>query len=461
MKSFKHVQLPLIVFLVHSCSPRIDYLDLNWQQGDDPALLKKIENTNSIEEKKYVQFKGNKIIYSTQYINGIPIENTFIKKTKDSRNSLKNVTARIADMNLVEKMAFTKYGSSSNTISNLTEQLELKHKNLKVKDYKFANLYKHELDYLSKTTFVEYELDDGTIWRGYFDQNNKITNTERLGSNFSEVTVNVFTLGPKLSPLSSDILLKNLDTKQILANEKVIVENDSTSKIQSISPVLKYNPQDDQFDQIQVFYYINEALNWMKSKLAVDFNTRIEAVVNVGSPKKTNTAFYYGGKIRIGRGDEIDYSMIASDPTIIYHESFHYLIDHMAHLPFQGEGGSLNEAFADFFTAIALNTPLMGESSSVKKPYRRSIDNKMSLQDVNGGLYHDSQIISGLLWELTSKIGQEKTLQLAISILADLNPASEFSDFSSALLKLSKEQLNANEQKNVDDVLKSRGFVHD
>ena len=176
----------------------------------------------------------------------------------------------------------------------------------------------------------------------------------------------------------------------------------------------------------------------MKINLSVRFAERLHAVVGVGYPEKTNTAFYFENKIRLGRGDDIDYAMLAADPSIVYHESFHGLIDGLARLPFEGEGGSLNEGFADFFTCAALNRPFVGESAYLKAPYKRTIQSAMTLAEKTGGLYHDSQIISSLLWEIRTKLGNAKSLKIAADTLVELNPNSDFTDFNNQLLKVTK-----------------------
>lgn len=137
----------------------------------------------------------------------------------------------------------------------------------------------------------------------------------------------------------------------------------------------------------------------------------------------------------------------------------HALIDSLSGLPFDGEGGAINEGIADFVTALQLNTPHMAESSYLKGPYRRSVENSYTLQDKNGGLYHDSGIISGLLWEIRQKIGPEKSRDLVVYLLNRLTPGSDFADFNSILKQVTHENIQSEiDKKIIETITLKRGF---
>jgi Zn-dependent metalloprotease len=195
----------------------------------------------------------------------------------------------------------------------------------------------------------------------------------------------------------------------------------------------------------------------MKDNLNVRIPTSIEAVVHMGFPEKTNSAFYYQSKIRIGKGDDVTYSNIPQDASIIYHESFHALIDGVAHLSYEGENGSLNEAFADFFTCLMTDRPYLGESSYLKGPFKRNLNQGFKYSEKTGGLYHDSLIVSSLLWELKEKMGSAKAKTLAIETLILLNPASDLKMFSQKLIEVSK-TLSADDQNTVLQTVNNKGF---
>src|SRR5690606_11323605 len=108
-----------------------------------------------------------------------------------------------------------------------------------------------------------------------------------------------------------------------------------------------------------------------------------------------NIAYYYNGNIRLGAGDGVTYKNIHRDPSIVMHEASHAFIQSIGQLSTESEGGSLNEAFADFFTALILDHPKMAEFAYIPGPYKRSLDNNTNATSFNGGLYHDSLVVSG------------------------------------------------------------------
>lgn len=107
----------------------------------------------------------------------------------------------------------------------------------------------------------------------------------------------------------------------------------------------------------------------MKESLQIEIPSQIEAVVHVGFPDKINSAFYFRNKIRLGGGDDVTYSNLMHDPSIVYHESFHAMIDHLAHLPFEGEGASLKKMAA--FIMIRRSSAVSFGNSKKKYPWKK------------------------------------------------------------------------------------------
>lgn len=156
--------------------------------------------------------------------------------------------------------------------------------------------------------------------------------------------------------------------------------------------------------------------------------------------------------------DEI-YSHLSQDPSVVIHESVHAFVDIVAGLPFEGEGGSINEGFADFFTAVQLNNPNMAESSYLKGPFRRSVVNSVVLDEKNGGLYHDSAIVSGVLWDLHERFGRDTGLKLSAYTLNRLVPGSDFKDFGDSLKFIIESELKSpTDVQAALEVLQKRGF---
>ena len=447
----------LIAFMMlTSCQNKSEMKTLSWAEGASHQALKEINSINTTDTKTSAFYKDQKIEISQQSFNDVKVEDTFVKKIYTDKKKVIAADAQFVSYGLFQTR---KLQTKDVNFEKIIEDLKSNINSNKLRKYDFTPFIKHTESGLQQWLAVKYELNDGTLWQADFDQDKKFIQTRRLGSDFDTTQAHVYLKGPKLSSLT-DVLLEQISLSPSVNNASIFVDSEADKKIASITPQLKFDPKDERFDQIQAFYYLDQAQSWMKEHLKVRFPEKLTAVVNVGFPEKTNTAFYFQNKIRLGHGDDENYTMMASDPSIVYHESFHALVDGLAALPFEKEGGSLNEAFADFFTCVALNRPYLGESSYLKGPYKRSVLNAKKLEEKTGGLYGDSLIISGLLWDIKEKLTAEKALDLATETLVQLNPSSEFKDFNMALLKASQ-KLTAEDKAVVQNSLKQRGFIYE
>ncbi len=452
--TLKSLVLPLVGLLFFSCQKHTPMEYTTWRTGEDESNLVQIQSIQASNSTKEIIYANSRIQFQQQSISGQLVENTFIKKVFEGQ------TPRIsaADALFVNPSQFTdkKLKPLIPNSQKLVEKIKNEIAPLQIRNYNSQSVFKLEKNILKTFQVVQYEASDGTLWKATFSPNKKLLQNIKLGSQFADAQIQVYEKGPKLGPLI-DVFLKSIETGPTLSNPNLLVESESTQKISSTLPLLKFDPKDDRFDQIQVYYYLDFIQGWIKSNLDIRFTEKLQAVVNVGYPEKTNTAFYFQNKIRFGRGDNISYTMMASDASIVFHESFHAVIDGLAHLPFENEGGSINEGFADFFTCVVLNRPYLGESAYVPAPYRRSIATPMKLDEKNGGLYHDSQIVSSLLWEIKEKLGSEKALRIAVQVLARLNPSSLFKDFNQNILQV----LSNEDRLVVVGLLKTQGFLYE
>ncbi|WP_374032301.1 hypothetical protein [Bdellovibrio bacteriovorus] len=305
---------------------------------------------------------------------------------------------------------------------------------------------------------VDYMDLKGQMWTLKLNQNLEVRSIRPAGSQFIDTSAWVYPRGPLLGSVQ-EVPLKGLYLEPTLANHWVYVSSQAPDKIDKVAGPLKFSTQDHRFDQAQAFVYLNESFNWFQNRLGFKMPFQVQAEVFVGYPEKTNSAFYYQGKIRLGQGDGEFYQNIPRDPSIVVHESAHAVIDVLAKLPFEGEGGSLNEGFADYFTAMQLGSPRMGEASYKKAPFRRTVLNDLTVADRNGGLYHDSGIVSGTLWEISEQLGFKKGLDFSMAVLNRLVPGSDFADFGGTLKEVCAESLSMEDARKVNGILSKRGWL--
>ncbi|MBO9667864.1 MAG: hypothetical protein J7501_13765 [Bdellovibrio sp.] len=446
----------VILFLaLSSCSPKSDLQTVDWRSGSSSESLKVLNDVELISTAKTSLFSQS-ILLQQQSYKGVPIEGAYVKEVAKGSNKL----AVRAHVSLAEEklksLPIEEYLANKSVIeAKLRVSFPLFRKQAPQSVSLIIAQHKGFYQPLWKVVYLDKQ---GNTWDVRFNNYLQIQKVQRVGSQFQDAWAWIFPKGPKKGVLQ-EVLLQGLNTNPTLSNSRLVVSSQGPTKIASIAEPLKFESTDARFDQVQVFYYLNESLSWFESVLGFKIPFVLNAEVYVGAPEKTNSAFYYQGKIRLGTGDDEVYSHLAQDPSVVVHESVHALVDAIAGLPFEGEGGSINEGMADFFTAAQLGNPNMGEASYLKGPFRRSVVNALTLNDKNGGLYHDSGIVSGTLWDLKVRFGLQKALRFAGLTLNRLVPGSDFKDFGESLHWVLQAELeNPTELQTAQEILSKRGF---
>lgn len=438
-----------------ACNSKTGLQSLEWKKGEPLSQLQSLETINTSPTQK-VNSLTQTLELSEQSVQGIIVEDSYVKRIKDASDASLIVRASVsledAKLDRLRLSDFEKKKAS--ILDDLKKSFPVFRKS---PPEKIDIVIAHRRGFYEPLWKIVYTDKHGIPWEVKMNNHLQVSSVKRVGSQFHDTLAIVFPKGPKMSNLQ-EVLLRGLSANPTLSNDRLFVASQAESKISDVSGPLKFTPQDSRFDQVQVFYFLEESLNWFERNLNVKIPFKLNAEVHMGAPDKTNSAFYYQGKIRIGAGDDETYSRIPQDPSIIIHESVHALVDTVARLPFEGEGGSLNEGFADFFTALQLDNPNMAEASYLKGPFRRSVVNNYRLSDKTGGLYHDSGIASGTLWELRVKLGSDKAREIAILTLNRLVPSSNFEDFGSQLKEVLPQVLAHEELSSALDIVTKRGF---
>lgn len=450
----KKVLFTSFIFLA-ACNSKNGLHNIEWRRGDSSTLIESLDKVN-VSTLSKIQSASESVEIQQQTVHGITIEDSYVKKIRDHKGDVFAVRAAVSlDDKKLESLLLSEFQKRKDTILN---ELKIAFPAFRKRPPEKINVVIiHHGAYYEPVWNVVYTDKHSIPWEMKLGAHLQIRSVKRVGSQFHDTPAFVFPKGPKISSLQ-EVILKGLAAEPTISNDHLIVTTQGDMKIVDVNNPLKFSPQDSRFDQVQVFYYLEESLNWFEKRLNVKLPMNLQAEVGVGAPDKTNSAFYYQGKIRFGSGDDQTYSRIPQDPSIVIHESVHALVDVIAHLPYEGEGGSLNEAFADFFTAIQLDNPNMGEAAYLKGPFRRTLKNDFKLADKNGGLYHDSGIASGVLWDLRIKFGLEKAKQIGLLALNRLTPGSDFIDFGSQVKEVLPQVLTEEERLSALTVLEKRGF---
>ena len=128
-----------------------------------------------------------------------------------------------------------------------------------------------------------------------------------------------------------------------------------------------------------------------------------------------------------------DFSLCAD---IVYHEYTHRIVHEVydsaaVSLPYSGQTGAMNEAWADYFGSTTTSGPVHGDGCyggrNIDTPDRRFPD------DWVGEVHADGVIFSGALWDLRSVLGPSYVDSLAMRAMKQAT--TSFGDYLGAVLE--------------------------
>ncbi len=423
-------------------------------EGDRPLIESKEIKVKPLPTWSSAQ---EEVQLSQQMIHQFPVEDSFIKTIRTKKKGIVFQSSALTH----DISAYTLAQAQIMDEEKVTSWLLFMKKNPDFKDLKVSSLIEVVLvadPKLRPVLRVAVESKSGEMMNLTFNRKGQLLSSNRVGSNLAEQVDSpsmAYPRGPKKSQLTPILLSRKIQPEG-LANLSLEVITESPNKILSTTDDFAFQITDERFDQVQAFYYSHAILNWFEKTLAVTGPIKLKIITHVGYPEKTNAAFYFRNQIRLGIGDDLTFSKIPWDPSVVMHETSHAIIDAIARLPFEGEGGSINEGFADVFTTFFLNSPQLADNSYRKADYKRSVEKVVKYSERDGGLYHDSAIVSSFFWELKDRIGKDKALRVALQVLNRLGPNSDFNDLTLSLREQSAVILNSEENKKVTQLITER-----
>ncbi len=448
-------------------STGLDQTTYRWsaQSRDNGQVIPNVVNQVFTSSASAVRLYGETIERSQQKIEGVVVEGSQLQK--------------ISSVDGKPQFLIAQYNDLINADSSLASELKLKARKMDVEKYKALEIIKRKYLPLKNATHVyppearvliENEKPQFYWIIEYIDHSNSgvyslkisdkyaIENIHRIESCFQERMSLVFPVGPKLSDLQEQ-LLRGLTEDGILSSPKVNLTSLDGVVVKEENGSYLFGPEDDRFDQVQSFFFIQKTLNFAETYWQLTLPFQLKVQLKAGYPKKMNTAFYYKGQIKVGDGDGESYQSIPRDPSIMSHEVMHAFIESISGLGTEQEAGSFNEGFADYLTATMWDNPTMGHTSYKKGPFKRTVSNTIKVSEKNGGLYHDSGIVSGTFWDIRYVLGSEKTQKLALKTIARLGAQPNFNDLKPAVLDAMKSmEWQLVDTLRVEEILQNRGW---
>lgn len=438
------------LFLVLGCQKKAPLTSVVWEKGIEPMPSIPADfKTSSVS----INTKFGPVERSVQTVEGAEVEASFLQMVKDKKRDP-----------IFLKMQF---------MEEKTDKLSQKVKSLTLSKDAFLEKAKKKFVELKLASAIQpvqvivvnhaaspevlYQVDyipqDGSsVQRWHLSPRLSVVKKVQVSSYYDGQGM-AFPNGPQWSQLE-EVPLLNLIGDGSLNSRSVKVLTQSGQPAISQQHYFYFKTDDLRFDQVQVFHYANKMIQAFKSRLGVELPFNLELKTHIGYPEKKTVMFYYDHRIHLGQGDDVSYKDILKDPTIVMHEAAHAFIDALAGL----QPGALNEAFADFFTTSFLNHPHLGEVSYVIGPFTRTVETQIPFTQKKGNVYGDSQIVSGLLWEIRKSIGVDLAESLALKTLVRLGPTGDLDHVGGILKSLAEAELKPAEQNKVIKILQQRQF---
>ena len=431
-----------VLFVGFGCSQNDDNPVIRWSPTALDPLPPAIVNDSSFQSPaRSIQVANQKVTFVEQKVGAAFVKDGNLYSVSDSQNNTKllRIQNRLPSELTLTPSHLQKSYKLFQERETFFKRAQVKYTFLKdvklVDDIRVlfdpslnkTQAFYYEFRFLSK---AQDQVMSCELWPSI-----EIQQCQRLSLHF-EAPAWVFTLQnldllqevvlPSLTGISSGVLKSNSHT----------VSSESPKMITLRDLPLRFSKEDPRFDQLQSYYWVDRGIQYAQTHLQLKALDPIEVFTFIGFPNLTNAAFAFRNQIRLGRGDGVTYSFLAQDPSVIIHEVGHVLFNQIAYLPTQGQGGSLNEAFADYFAATVINSPEMGVKSFLKGPYKRSLNQALSYTSISNKLYQDSLIVSSALWEIEQRIGKTAANELFLKSLIALGPATQIDEYAATLAKL-------------------------
>lgn len=440
------------------CQKKIEFTKYRWSQNQKnwPSDVQ----TNIFGNSEATVKVFDEIIErSPQKIGGAVVESSFFQKVTNSEGKIKFLNAQFVDANFnhlipeAEQMRLRRFKALETVKRKYLALKEANHifdPEVVIGGSKENPKLKYKFEYIPKDSSAVYSMRVSPSYA--------IESVTRVEHCYHESRSMVFPIGPRLSELI-EIILKPLMGDGTLSNPRVFVNSEDGERVVAENGEFVFGPEDTRFDHVQAFFFAQKTLAYAESHWDLNLPFPVKIGLRAGYPNKTNTAYYYKGLIRLGEGDGVSYRGIPRDPSIVTHEVAHAIVDSLSGMGTEGESASINEAFADYLTASLWENPELGHTAFLRRPFTRTVNIKTHFSEKNGGLYHDSGILSGTFWDIEKVLGPLDTQKLALKTIVRLGSLPTFNDVRFAIDDaMATMSLKSEAIQTVQGILDTRGW---
>ncbi len=232
-----------------------------------------------------------------------------------------------------------------------------------------------------------------------------------------------------------NVILRNLDGSGKLNGTYVNIAEAKGGLAQSKNNTFVYQRANDKFEQVMVYYPINQTQEYIHQLGFTEVNNESQDFsVNTFSG---DNSFYDPSTdvITVGEGGVDD----AEDAEVIWHEYGHAIQDDV--VPGFGESeeaGAIGEGFGDYW-AVTMSVPVSkgfelpcvmdwdATSYTTDEPHcLRRTDTGKTIDDKTGEVHDDGEIWSNALWDIHKALGRTKANKLILEATFFYDPDTSF-----------------------------------
>ncbi|MBI2602192.1 MAG: hypothetical protein HYW48_03975 [Deltaproteobacteria bacterium] len=318
----------------------------------------------------------------------------------------------------------------------------------------------------------------------------KVLNAE---SHFLHATTTASsTIYKKQSEDSTELVLTTMNISDVSGGGSLCSARFKTQVPSNFSPafsrnhVFSYSPTDPRFNETSIFTNASNHADWFMTlgilsewpgpRITLSLvDSRSNNYVNnkaVYLPQKSSSTY---PTIELGNGDGVDLQNLHIDPDVVSHELGHHIV-YRTLKSTSGESLVLHEGITDFFVFVRTNNTCLGElicpaSSNLcaSTACLRSANNtlKFGSPDLPTEAHKQSQVISGMLWDIGKTIGESAMAKIMLKAIDFFDRSAGYANFITSLMNADK-ALNkgvntctiesAAEDRGLEDVLESNSI---
>jgi zinc metalloprotease ZmpB len=222
-----------------------------------------------------------------------------------------------------------------------------------------------------------------------------------------------------------DVTLTHLDGSGFLRGDYANVVSQTGSPAQSPTNTFRYTRHQDEFEQVNAYFWVTEAQRYIHSlgfgETRRPINDRPQAVrINQFGADNSFATDHPKDELRFGKGGVDD----AEDAEVVLHEYGHAIHFSQGFVFGSEQAGAISEGFGDYWAvtvgdvvSTALGVPereplpcvadwdSTSYTSTVPHCLRRVDTDLHFPEDLNGEVHHDGQIWSRALWDIRQALG--------------------------------------------------------